>query len=352
MVLAVMVLTVGRSIGLNGSPGLAQLVVAIVFGILATVAVILRIASRIVSKANLSICDYTMVFALVRIAVYDALIEGVVAGGAGQHKHRLTEAEVSIYWKAIYAINLTWPIAQSTTKISILLFYTRLFPSKVFRIAARTLVAIVSIWGIEQILATLLMCRPISRNWRIVVDGHCGNVTANLVAGAGISTLTDFIILLLPMRTIWRLQVPFRNKISLSLIFGLGSLICIISVIRLRALSLYVSGPTTVFRDATYNNNRPILYTVLESSLGVICACVIIMKPLFSRSRLLGMMDRKSNATNNPKTSTGNGRRASAAVNGANASWELALQRSRFQDMQILKQYENQGLDGEGRSTC
>ncbi|KAL9006761.1 MAG: hypothetical protein Q9188_000539 [Gyalolechia gomerana] len=149
------------------------------------------------------------------------------------------------------------------------------------------------------------------------------------------------------MPTIWRLQIPLRNKISLSLIFGLGSLICIISVVRLHALSLYTSVPTMASRnrDGTYNNNLPILYTVLESSLGVICACVIIMKPLFSKSRLLRMMTRKSSAITDPKASNANRRRASVAVNGANASWELALQRSRFQDMQILKQYEGQGLD-------
>lgn len=49
--------------------------------------------------------------------------------------------------------------------------------------------AVISVWGIEQILATLLMCRPISCNWEIVVDGHCGNTTASLIAGAGINTL-------------------------------------------------------------------------------------------------------------------------------------------------------------------
>lgn len=68
-------LAVRRSIDLNGNPGIAQLVVAIIFGILATVAVILRILSRKVSKVNLSICDYTMMFALVRTAVFDVLSE-------------------------------------------------------------------------------------------------------------------------------------------------------------------------------------------------------------------------------------------------------------------------------------
>ena len=89
----------------------------------------------------------------------------------------------------MYAIIISWPVAQSMTKISILLFYIHLFPTRVFNYAAYSLIVVVTAWMIQQILASLVLCRPISINWDTSVNGTCGNVAANCLAGAGINTL-------------------------------------------------------------------------------------------------------------------------------------------------------------------
>lgn len=89
----------------------------------------------------------------------------------------------------MYAIIISWPVAQSMTKISILLFYIHLFPTRVFCYAAYSLIVVVTAWMIQQILASLVLCRPISINWDASVKGRCGNVAANCLAGAGINTL-------------------------------------------------------------------------------------------------------------------------------------------------------------------
>ncbi|KAI4225288.1 MAG: hypothetical protein L6R36_004032 [Xanthoria steineri] len=55
---------VRRSIDLNGNPGVAQLVVAIVFAILATLSVVLRFVARRMSRVYPSMNDYMIVVAL------------------------------------------------------------------------------------------------------------------------------------------------------------------------------------------------------------------------------------------------------------------------------------------------
>ncbi|KAL8702155.1 MAG: hypothetical protein Q9201_004547 [Fulgogasparrea decipioides] len=158
-----------------------------------------------------------------------------------------------------------------------------------------------SVWCIQQILASLLLCHPISYNWDGSIDGHCGDVAANCLTGEGINTLTDIIILILPMPTIWRLHVPLHSKITLSFIFGLGSFICIISIIRFRSLFDYTTAPMMESKiynsDGTYDNNLPILYTVLESSLGVICACLVFLKPIFTHSKLAKPLSRRNGSS-------------------------------------------------------
>ena len=124
----------------------------------------------------------------------------------------------------MFVLYITWPITQTAIKVSILLFYSKIFVTRSFQIAAYTVIAIVCIWCFQQVLAAVLICKPISLNWNFNQEGHCGNIMANCLAGAAINVVTDLVILVLPMPTIWRLNVPLKSKLSLSFIFGLGFL--------------------------------------------------------------------------------------------------------------------------------
>lgn len=124
----------------------------------------------------------------------------------------------------MFFLIVAWPITQTAVKISILLFYSQLFVTKSFLIAAYTVMGAVCVWCFEQVLASILICRPVSFNWNFNQKGHCGNVTANCLAGAAINVFTDLVILVLPMPIIWNLNVPLKSKLSLSFIFGLGFL--------------------------------------------------------------------------------------------------------------------------------
>ncbi|KAL8648447.1 MAG: hypothetical protein Q9226_005985 [Calogaya cf. arnoldii] len=271
---------VQRSVDLNGNPGVAQLVVAIIFGILATLSVVLRFLSRRLARVSLSMNDYAVVVAL----------------GA-----TLTLAIANV-------------VAQSMTKISILVFYNRLFPTKKFLFASYSLIVVVSVWMFQQVLATLLLCRPISFNWDASVKGT-----------------TDILILILPMPIIWCLHVPLRNKLILSLIFGFGSLICILSIIRLKALFLWTTAPMMAppfNSDGSLNNSLPVLYTVLEVCLGVICACLVIV----TNTEFFNSLSRKPSSW----TSSSNG---DSVAKGRGVSWEAGAKQQRVgaRDLRIMK---------------
>ena len=82
----------------------------------------------------------------------------------------------------------------------------------------------VCLWCIEETLSNFLMCRPISFNWDFSQKGTCGNILAGCVTGAVINVITDLVILILPLIVIWGLGIPTKSKLSLSIIFSLGSL--------------------------------------------------------------------------------------------------------------------------------
>jgi hypothetical protein len=109
------------------------------------------------------------------------------------------------------------------TKVSILLLYRRLF-TPFLHIATLVVGLIICAWCISGVLVTSLQCDPISAVWDFELDADCIDPVAFSLAIALSGVLTDLIVLVLPLQMVWRLHLPIRKKLVLSVIFSLGSL--------------------------------------------------------------------------------------------------------------------------------
>jgi hypothetical protein len=113
------------------------------------------------------------------------------------------------------------------TKASILLFYMRIFDvgDTFVRIVARLATVAIIVWCLSVILCSFLLCRPFAFNWdQSIPDGHCGNQILSYVLTGSFNILTDVIVLTLPLPMIWKLQMQFRNKVALTIVFAIGFL--------------------------------------------------------------------------------------------------------------------------------
>lgn len=79
-------------------------------------------------------------------------------------------------------------------------------------------------WGIMIVLVCSFQCRPLQLIWDQTVDGTCINASLFFILGSAPNVITDFVILVLPLPAVWRLQTTTMQKISLTGIFLLGSL--------------------------------------------------------------------------------------------------------------------------------
>lgn len=123
-----------------------------------------------------------------------------------------------------WAIQFTWIIALTMAKISVLLLYVKVFPLPYTVLAARVSAVVVVLWSTASVVATVLICRPISYSWGGSVEGHCGDQIA-LYKGIGVvNLLTDIACLALPMRHLWTIQLPRARKNILIFTFALGFL--------------------------------------------------------------------------------------------------------------------------------
>ncbi|KAK2049436.1 hypothetical protein LZ31DRAFT_538303 [Colletotrichum somersetense] len=92
--------------------------------------------------------------------------------------------------------------SQTPTKVSILIFYLRLFNEPWFRVFCYVMLALTTIYGIGQMLAITMICTPISYNWTQWDGKHlgvCGDVTLMTFFNGGINLALDFILFVMPV---------------------------------------------------------------------------------------------------------------------------------------------------------
>lgn len=125
---------------------------------------------------------------------------------------------------------IAYTIVLPCLKISILLFYLRVFPIQKLRIGVVILAAASIAWGIAFFFVTIFTCTPPHYIWdvnRAEYAKHCLPSSANRVIPiviASTNILTDLLIIALPIPLIWNLQLSKRRLIGLRALFLLGIL--------------------------------------------------------------------------------------------------------------------------------
>lgn len=71
----------------------------------------------------------------------------------------------------------------------------------------------------------IFQCNPRQEIWnKLETTGYCYNTNAIDKASGVFNVITDFAILILPMYSIWKLQMSLRNKILITCVFAIGFL--------------------------------------------------------------------------------------------------------------------------------
>jgi hypothetical protein len=152
--------------------------------------------------------------------------------GLGKHTAELTAdmnptaaLELFFYGEATYYITV------SLTKISILFLYLKVIPHQGYRIFSWIMMGFVALTGFTCVVAGIFQCNPIRRAWHPAdVPGTCFNQVALYLANAGLNILQDLIIYFLPVRTLWNLQLPRKQRIALIVVFVVGAFVCLTGI--------------------------------------------------------------------------------------------------------------------------
>ena len=87
-----------------------------------------------------------------------------------------------------------------------------------------------SIWSnlifyLVEVIFEIALCTPREKIWNpLMQGGHCFSTNANFQASGIFNVISDFAILILPMPCVWKLRMPLKKKVLMTVIFATGFL--------------------------------------------------------------------------------------------------------------------------------
>ncbi|KAL4815061.1 hypothetical protein BDW67DRAFT_176582 [Aspergillus spinulosporus] len=247
---------------------------------LATIFVGLRLASRILTvkiKSDDWVCLASLIFA------YATLTTTVLIGTVGRSGWDITQYDrltLERRSKIVLANNCLYNTTVSLAKISILLFYRRIFTtSKTFLAATWVMGGLVLGYWLSCIFGLIFAYNPVQAQWKSWLPHTSINNQAFWMAMGIINIVYDITILCMPQPLVWSLQMTRRRKILLSGVFALGGFVCVTSIVRVYYLSW------TQIDNITYTLYLAGIWTAVETNLSVICACLPTLPNLIKHFR-------------------------------------------------------------------
>jgi hypothetical protein len=175
---------------------------------------------------------------------------------------------------------LFYQVCLCLTKVSILTFYLRLFSSSRHyrRLVWATMIFVVA-FGVPMLFMSIFQCHP-RPGLFFSKPMYCFKLEDLLIASTSFHGVTDAWLLLMIMPSISGLDIPTKQKLTLSIVLNFGIFVITAGVVRLM-LSLRkdyrpdMAGVTTSLAF--------FIMTVLECDLAIICASAPTLRPLFAR---------------------------------------------------------------------
>lgn len=136
--------------------------------------------------------------------------------------------DIVLIFKALYTCFLLYITSRHLIRLSILLFYHRLFGHiRLARLLTRFSYGLVIASCTAFDLSMLFGCTPIEHfwySWDDTHEGHCISIHGIFWAGAFIDIATDIWIMLIPVPFIMQLKLSLRKKILSGIMFAFGIL--------------------------------------------------------------------------------------------------------------------------------
>ncbi|KAF2249013.1 hypothetical protein BU26DRAFT_379265, partial [Trematosphaeria pertusa] len=119
-------------------------------------------------------------------------------------------------------------------------------------------------------------CKPFSKNWEVMGPGSCAIQPLSLWRYLSIpNVVTTIIIVGIPLPALYKLNVSPATKVGLGLVFSVCIAGIVAAIMRFQSF-LEVAN----FNDITYENIKPLCWTIAESGIYLVAGVLPTLRPL------------------------------------------------------------------------
>ncbi|KAI2462845.1 hypothetical protein F4781DRAFT_438050 [Annulohypoxylon bovei var. microspora] len=202
----------------------------------------------------------------------------------GRHEWDIThdQSMQALYWFNVTSI--VYGIAMCITKLTVLWYYRRIFsPSRQrpFDISIVCLIVILILFYGSTTIAKIWECIPRAKIWdHDNIQGSCISIAALLDTSGLFNTLTDVVILLLPVKAVWKMNLKLKKKMIVVGVFTFGLCAPVFGVVGL-IVRLKGNGNT----DKSWVQPEIIMWALAETTTGVLCVSLPELGPIIRKGK-------------------------------------------------------------------
>ncbi|KAI9656617.1 MAG: hypothetical protein M1821_004824 [Bathelium mastoideum] len=235
----------------------------------ALIALALRFWSRAVAKkVRFWWDDWAALASAPFLVTLCALSIWFVSLGFGLHVEEALHHGSPHRWDLIlWIVNLVYNTGLSCVKLSVVLFYFRVFRQiGLYRYAFWTAAFLVVAWCIGNNFLSIFVCFPVQSYWTGTPHRYCITNGDGFLEATISNVIIDFIILLLPMPICWRLHLTTKRKIALVGAFICGYCTAVVSIVR---LVIMIQLGDSMHEDLTWNYVQAQILVSIEMPIAL-----------------------------------------------------------------------------------
>ncbi|KAG9963046.1 hypothetical protein KCU61_g4132, partial [Aureobasidium melanogenum] len=185
--------------------------------------------------------------------------------------------------KAYIAAKILFIVSSTCVRTALLLFYLWLIkdvPEKGLRRIIYLVMGLNATLCLVSILISIFRCSPIDAVWNISTpNATCLNEGVSITTVGALLTGMDFVVNILPLPIVARLNVVFQQRLAATVLLSLGTIATAAGIVR----EVYVYRAFIGTKDVTWGALPLWICADVEIYVGLLCACVPSLRPLWTK---------------------------------------------------------------------
>ncbi|KAF2008098.1 hypothetical protein P154DRAFT_614482 [Amniculicola lignicola CBS 123094] len=254
----------------------------VIGGASALLAVITRVCARLPwFGGTWGLDDWGILATMIPVVPLTILSVPLANHGLGRDMWTVPYDSITTILHIYYFDELFYLSAIALTKISILLFYLRIFPNPNFRRLVFATIALCVCYILAFVPATAAQCLPIRQSWERWDGEHhgkCFNLNTEGWLTAALNIVLDITVICLPLREMSHLLMSRKKKAGIMLMFLGGGFVTVVSALRLKWMIQFANT-----ENVTWDYTPVGYWSTLEVHIGIIVACLPALRSLQHR---------------------------------------------------------------------